>query len=78
MGAQDKTEKVLRALHVLLSKSEPYPKEPGKVVIDKQEMLDLLVEFIKTDPRGAEYRDLDWSHEYALARAGGDGGQSAL
>ena len=42
------------------------------------EMLDLLVEFIKTDPRGAEYRDLDWSHEYALARAGGDGGQSAL
>ena len=41
-------------------------------------MLDLLVEFIKTDPRGAEYRDLDWSHEYALARAGGDGGQSAL
>lgn len=43
-----------------------------------EEMLDLLVDFIKTDPRGAEYRDLDWSHEYALARAGGDGGQSAL
>ena len=43
-----------------------------------EEMLDLLVEFIKTDPRGAEYRELDWSHEYALARAGGDGGQSAL
>lgn len=43
-----------------------------------EKMLDLLVEFIKTDPRGAEYRDLDWSHEYALARAGGDGGQSAL
>lgn len=43
-----------------------------------EEMLDLLVEFIKTDPRGGEYRDLDWSHEYALARAGGDGGQSAL
>ena len=43
-----------------------------------EEMLDLLVEFIKTGPRGAEYRDLDWSHEYSLARAGGDGGQSAL
>lgn len=43
-----------------------------------EEMLDLLVDFIKTDPRGAEYRNLDWSHEYALARAGGDGGQSAL
>ena len=42
MGAQDKTEKVLRALHVLLSKSEPFPNEPGRVIVDKQEMLDLL------------------------------------
>lgn len=31
------------------------------------EMLDLLVEFIKTDPRGEPYRDIDWSHEYDLA-----------
>jgi len=43
-----------------------------------EEMMDLLVDFIKTDPRGAEYRSLDWSREYALARSGGDGGQSAL
>ena len=43
-----------------------------------EEMLDLLVDFINNDPRGAEYRDLDWSPEYALARSGGDGGQSAL
>ena len=43
-----------------------------------EEMLDLLVDFINNDPRGAEYRDLDWNHEYALARSGGDGGQSAL
>lgn len=42
MGAQDSTEKVLRSLHVLLSKSEPYPKEPSKVIVDKQQMLDLL------------------------------------
>lgn len=44
MGAQDNTEKVLRSLHVLLSKSEPYPKEPSKVIVDKQQMLDLLAE----------------------------------
>ncbi len=31
------------------------------------EMLDLLMEFIKTDPRGEKYRDLDWSLEYDLA-----------
>lgn len=44
MGAQDNTEKVLRALHVLLSKSEPYSKEPSKVIVDKQKVLDLLAE----------------------------------
>jgi hypothetical protein len=47
MGAQDNTEKVLRSLHVLLSKSEPYQKEPGKVIIDKKQVLDLLAELNK-------------------------------
>lgn len=44
MSAQDNLEKVLRNLHVLLSKSEPYAKEPSKVIVDKQQMLDLLNE----------------------------------
>jgi regulator of RNase E activity RraA len=35
-----------------------------------EEMLDLLMEFIKTDERAAEYRNLDWSKEYDLARNG--------
>jgi regulator of RNase E activity RraA len=35
-----------------------------------EDMLDLLVNFIQTDPRGAEYKDLDWSHEYRMARHG--------
>ena len=35
-----------------------------------EEMLDLLLEWIKTDPRGEKYRDLDWSPEYKLAREG--------
>ena len=30
-------------------------------------MLDLLMEFIKTDDRAAQYRDLDWSTEYDYA-----------
>lgn len=34
------------------------------------EMLDMLMDFIKNDPRGEQYRDLDWSHEYELARNG--------
>jgi regulator of RNase E activity RraA len=35
-----------------------------------EEMLDLLVKFINEDPRGKEYRVLDWSEEYHLARNG--------
>ena len=31
---------------------------------------DLLLEWIQNDPRGEEYRDLDWSKEYDLARNG--------
>ena len=31
------------------------------------EMLDLLMAFIKTDPRGEKYRELDWSAEYDAA-----------
>jgi len=48
MSAQDNIEKVLRSLHVLLSKSEPYAKEPSKVIVDKQEMLDLLSQLNKS------------------------------
>lgn len=47
MSAQNNIEKVLRSVHVLLSKSEPYAKEPTKVILDKQEMLDLLNELNK-------------------------------
>ena len=33
-------------------------------------MLDLLMDFIRTDPRAGKYRGLDWSYEYDLARNG--------
>ena len=35
-----------------------------------EEMLDLLMDFIRTDPRGEPYRGIDWSAEYGLARNG--------
>ena len=43
-----------------------------------EEMLDLLMEFIKTDKRGEPYRHLDWTREYDLARSHPNDGQSAL
>lgn len=35
-----------------------------------EEMLDLLVDFIKKDARCESYRELDWSKEYDMARNG--------
>ena len=35
-----------------------------------EEMLDLLLNFIEKDDRAAEYRGLDWTEEYRLAREG--------
>lgn len=42
MSAQDKTEKVLRELHVLVSKSEPYDDKSDRIIVDKKKMVDLL------------------------------------
>ena len=67
MGAQDNIEKVLRSLHVLLSKSEAYAKEPTKVIVDKQEMLDLLTQLNK-----AIYDIMD---EYELTKQSRDRAQ---
>ena len=44
MSAQDKTEKILRELHVALSKGETVPKQPDKVIVNRQKMIDLLTE----------------------------------
>ena len=44
-----------------------------------EEMLDLLMEYIRTEPAAESYRDLDWSKEYDLARNGAPNDtQSAL
>lgn len=44
MGAQDRTENVLREIHILFSKAEPFNGSKKKVVVDKSEMMDLLKE----------------------------------
>ncbi len=44
-----------------------------------KEMLDLLLDFIRTDPRGEPYRGIDWAEEYQLANdLTAQDGQSAL
>lgn len=42
MSAQDKTEQVLREIHILLAQSEVYDKETNRVIVDKKEVLNLL------------------------------------
>lgn len=44
MGAQDRTEKVLRDMHVLFSKAQPYEGSKKNVIVDKNAMMDLLKE----------------------------------
>ena len=42
MAAQERTEEVLRKIHVLFSKSVPYNNSNRSVIIDKNNMMDLL------------------------------------
>ncbi len=42
MGAKDDTEKVLRDIHVLFSKAQPYQNSKVNVVINKEEAMELL------------------------------------
>ncbi|SDH67346.1 hypothetical protein SAMN05421493_1037 [Pseudobutyrivibrio sp. 49] len=42
MGAQDRTEKVLRDMHVLFSKAQPYEGSTKNVIVDKNAMMELL------------------------------------
>ncbi len=44
MSASDRTEKVLRDIHVLFSKAEPYNGSKRDVIVNKNEMMDLLKE----------------------------------
>lgn len=44
MGAQDRTERVLRDMHVLFSKAQPYEGSSKNVIVDKTAMMDLLKE----------------------------------
>lgn len=44
MGAKDKTEDVLRKIHVYLATAEPYPNSSKRVVVDRQDFLALLKE----------------------------------
>lgn len=47
--------------------------------IDKNTWTEEMLDFIKSDPRGEIYRNLDWTREYEMARGGGSNdSQSAL
>ncbi|MFP3155702.1 hypothetical protein LQZ18_14990 [Lachnospiraceae bacterium ZAX-1] len=42
MSIQDKTERILKEIHVLFSKSDVYGNDPDNIIINKREMFDLL------------------------------------
>ena len=47
MSAQDKTEEILRQMHILLAGSEAYDSIGSKIILDKKRMLELLAELNK-------------------------------
>ncbi len=64
MSAQDKTEKVLREIHVLFSKAEPFEGSKHRVVIDKDQMMSLL--------RELNHCMYDMMEEYEMTEVGRD------
>ena len=64
MSAQDRTEEILRQMHILLAGSESYDGIGSKIILDKKRMLELLAELNK-----AIYAMMD---EYELTTQGKD------
>ena len=62
MSAQDRTEEILRQMHILLAGSESYDGIGSKIILDKKRMLELLAELNK-----AIYAMMD---EYELTTQG--------
>ena len=50
MSAQDRTEEILRQMHILLAGSESYDGIGSKIILDKKRMLELLAELNKAMP----------------------------
>lgn len=42
MSAQDKTEQVLRDIHLMFANSEEYRADPSKVIVEKKKIIELL------------------------------------
>lgn len=70
MGVVDRTEKVLRDMHVLFSKAEPFENSKRRVVIDKMRMMNLLKELNECI--------FDMSEEYEMTQASRDRAQLSL
>lgn len=66
MSTQDNLEKILRQMHVLISKGESFENSKDKVIIKKQDMLDLLKELnICVYHMMEEYEMTQQSHDKA-------------
>ena len=61
MGAKDDTEKVLRQIHVLFSKAQPYEESKIDVVVNKNEMMDLLKQLNDAMYGMMEEYELTWA-----------------
>ncbi len=68
MSAQDKTEQVLRAIHILFAQSEVYDRMTNRIIVDKQEVLGLLQQLNLCIYEMMEERDLSRQSRDAAER----------
>ena len=79
MSAQDNMEKVLRELHVLLSKSNPYERDSNYLVVNKKEMLDILKQLaVCMSEVMDEYELTQQGREQAQRKTGRSGKKSSM
>lgn len=61
MGAKDDSEKILREIHVLFAKAEPYEGSRDRVVVDKKQIFDLLDQLNDATNSMVDECELTWA-----------------
>lgn len=68
MSAQDKTEQILRDIHILFSKSEVYDSKTNRIIVDKEAVLALLKQLNLSIYEMMEERELTQQSREAAER----------
>lgn len=70
MSTQDKMERILKQIHVVLAEGEQIPAKPGKVLVDRDEVFSILEQLnVTVNDMMEEYEQTSQSRELAQRRS---------